>query len=59
MSRNTWAVVCAILAVIIAWILVDLAFSLLWFIGKLVIVAVVAVVVFTLLRSLIGRRTDR
>ncbi|GEK81232.1 hypothetical protein [Agrococcus baldri] len=57
MSRNAWAVICAILAVIIAWIVVDLVFSLLWFIGKLVIVALVAVVVFFLLRSLIGRRS--
>jgi predicted lysophospholipase L1 biosynthesis ABC-type transport system permease subunit len=59
MSRTAWAVICAILAVIIAWILVDVVFSLLWFIGKLVIVAVVAVVVFVALRSLIGRRDDR
>lgn len=59
MSRNIWAVVCAIVAVVIAWILVDLVFSLLWFIGKLVIVGIVAVVVFFLLRSLLGRRTDR
>ena len=56
MSRTAWAVICAILAVIIAWIVVDVVFSLLWFIGKLAIVAVVAVVVFVALRSLIGRR---
>ncbi|HET8867422.1 MAG TPA: hypothetical protein VFM87_03750 [Agrococcus sp.] len=58
MSRTAWAVICAILAVIIAWIIVDVAFSLLWLIGKLVIVAVVAVVVFFVLRSLIGRRSS-
>ncbi|MBO1768700.1 hypothetical protein [Agrococcus sp. TF02-05] len=57
MSRTAWAVICAILAVIIAWIVVDVVFSLLWFIGKLAIVAVVAVVVFVALRSLIGRRS--
>lgn len=58
MSRTAWAVICAIVAVVIAWILVDVVFSLLWFIGKLAIVAVVAVVVFFALRSLIGRRAD-
>lgn len=58
MSRTAWAVVCAIVAVVIAWLIVDVVFSLLWFIGKLVIVAVVAVVVFFVLRSLIGRRTS-
>ncbi|MCR8671645.1 hypothetical protein [Agrococcus sp. HG114] len=59
MSRTAWAVVCAILAVIVAWILVDVVFSLLWFIGKLAIVAVVAVVVFLVLRSLVGRASER
>lgn len=59
MSRTAWAVICAILAVIIAWIVVDVVFSLLWFIGKLAIVAVVAVVVFFALRSLIGSRAER
>lgn len=59
MSRTAWAVICAIVAVVIAWILVDVVFSLLWFIGKLAIVAVVAVVVFFALRSLIGRRAER
>jgi hypothetical protein len=58
-TRTAWAVVCAILAVIIAWIVVDVVFSLLWFIGKLAIVAVVAVVVFLALRSLVGRRGER
>lgn len=58
MSRTAWAVICAIVAVVIAWILVDVVFSLLWFIGKLAIVAVVAVVVFFALRSLIGRLAD-
>ena len=59
MSRTAWAVICAILAVIIAWIVVDVVFSVLWFIGKLAIVAVVSVIVFFALRSLIGRRAER
>ncbi|SFS18202.1 hypothetical protein SAMN04487783_2566 [Agrococcus baldri] len=58
MSRTVWAVICAIVAIVIAWLIVDVVFSLLWFIGKLVIVAVVAVVVFFVLRSLIGRRSS-
>ncbi|GAA1751668.1 hypothetical protein [Agromyces humatus] len=55
MSRTIWTVIGVILAVIIAWILVDVLFSLLWFIGKLAIVAVVAVIVFFVMRSAIGR----
>ncbi len=55
MSRTVWTVIGVIVAVIIAWILVDVLFSLLWFIGKLAIVAVVAVIVFLVLRSAVGR----
>lgn len=56
MSRTVWTVIGVIVAVVIAWFLVDVLFSLLWFIGKLVIVAVVAVVVFFVLRSVFARR---
>ena len=42
-----------IVAVIIAWFLVDVLFSLLWFIGKLAIVAVVAVIVFFVIRAFV------
>ena len=52
MSRTVWTVIGVIVAVIVAWFLVDVLFSLLWFIGKLAIVAVVAVVVFLVLRNL-------
>lgn len=54
MSRTVWTVLGVIAAVVIAWILVDVLFSLLWFIGKLAIVAVVAVIVFFVLRSVFG-----
>ncbi len=50
MSRTVWTVIGVIVAVIVAWFLVDVLFSLLWFIGKLAIVAVVAVLVFFALR---------
>ena len=59
MSRTVWTVLGVIVAVIVAWFLVDLLFSLLWFIGKLAIVAVVAVVVFFVLRALVRPSDDR
>ena len=59
MSRTVWTVLGVILAVIIAWFVVDLLFSLLWFIGKLAIVAVVAVIVFFVLRALVRPFDDR
>ena len=54
MSRTVWTVIRVIAAVVIAWCAVDLAFSVLWFIGKLAIVLVVAVVVFFVLRAVFG-----
>ncbi|MGW4928160.1 hypothetical protein ACWEOH_03330 [Agromyces sp. NPDC004153] len=59
MSRTLWTVLGVIVAVIVAWFLVDLLFSLLWFIGKLAIVAVVAVIVFFVLRALVRPSDDR
>ena len=58
MSRTVWTVIGVIVAVIIAWFVVDLLFSLLWFIGKLAIVAVVAVIVFFVLRALVRPSDD-
>ena len=59
MSRTVWTVIGVIVAVVIAWFLVDVVFSLLWFIAKLAIVAVVAVVVFFVLRALVRPSDDR
>jgi hypothetical protein len=59
MSRTVWTVIGVIAAVIIAWFLVDVVFSVLWFIVKLVIVAVVAVVVFFALRAWLRPSEDR
>lgn len=59
MSRTIWIVLGVIASVVIAWFLVDLVFSVVWFVVKLAIVAVVAVVVFFLLRSWLGRASDR
>ncbi|WP_341976744.1 hypothetical protein [Microbacterium sp. LWO13-1.2] len=53
MTKNSlWTVVGVVIAVVIAWWIVGALFSLLWFIAKLAIVAVVAVVVFFVLRNL-------
>lgn len=59
-SRTAWTVLGVIAAVLIAWFLVDLLFSVVWFVFRLAIVAVVAVIVFFVLRSMVARRsTDR
>ena len=59
MNKSTvWTIVGVIVAVVIAWFLVDIVFSLLWFIGKVVVVAVVAVIVFFVLRMLFARGDD-
>ena len=59
MNKSTvWTVLGVIAAIVIAWILVDVLFSLLWFIGKIVIVGIVAVIVFLVLRSIFSRRDD-
>lgn len=53
MEKSTiWTVVGVIVAIAIAWFVVSIVFSLLWFIGKIAIVAVVAVLVFFGLRAL-------
>lgn len=54
MKKNSlWTIVGVIIAVVVAWWLVSALFSLLWFVVKLVIVAVVAVGVYFLLRNLL------
>lgn len=53
-----WTILGVIVAVVIAWVLVNALFSLLWFIGKLIIVAVVAVLVFFALRGIFARSED-
>ena len=57
MNKSTlWTVIGVIAAVIIAWVLVDVLFSVLWFIGKLIIVAIVAAIVFFVLRSMFSSK---
>ena len=59
MSRTVWIVLGVIASVVIAWFVVDLVFSVVWFIVKLAVVAVVAVAVFFALRAWLGRTSDR
>jgi hypothetical protein len=56
-SRTAWIVIGVIAAVLIAWLVVDLLFSVVWFIVKLAIVVVLAGVVFLALRSMLARRS--
>ena len=53
--KNLWPILGGIFAIVIAWWLVSVLFSLIWFIAKLVIVAVVAVLVYFALRGLLAR----
>lgn len=53
MNRSSlWTIVGVVAAVVIAWFLVDVLFRLAWLIAKLGMVAVVAVVVYFVLRLL-------
>ena len=57
MNKSTlWTIVGVVVAVIIAWALVNVLFSLLWFVVKLAVVAVVAVGVFLVLRGVSSGR---
>lgn len=59
MSKNSiWTIIGVIVAVVIAWWIVSALFSILWFIAKLGIVAIVAVLVLFALRSLFSRTPD-
>lgn len=59
MTRTLWIVLGVIASVVIAWFVVDLVFSVVWFVVKLVVVALVAVAVFFALRAWLGRSSDR
>ncbi len=50
-----WTVLGVVAAIVIAWFLVDALLSLAWFIAKLAIVLVVAVIVFFALRAVFSR----
>lgn len=48
-----------IVAIVIAWWLVNLLFALIWFVVKLIIVAFVAALVYFALRGLVRGRNSR
>jgi hypothetical protein len=54
-SGTIWTVLGVIVAIVIAWFLVNALLSLIWFIAKLAIVLVVAAIVFFALRALFSR----
>jgi uncharacterized membrane protein YeaQ/YmgE (transglycosylase-associated protein family) len=59
MNKSTiWTVLGVIGAVVIAWFLVNVLFSVIAFAFKLLIVAVVAVIVFFVLRAIFVRGRD-
>jgi hypothetical protein len=58
MTKNIWTILGVILAVVIAWWIVTALFSVLAFFFKLAIVAVVAVVVYLVLRGVFSRSDD-
>ncbi|MGN7188487.1 hypothetical protein [Microbacterium enclense] len=57
MRKSTlWTIVGVVVAVIIAWVLVNVLFSLIAFAFRLAAVAVVALIVFFILRAVFARR---
>ncbi len=50
-----WTILGVIVAIVIAWFLVNALLSLAWFVVKLAIVLVVAVIVFFALRAVFSR----
>ncbi len=57
MRKSTlWTVLGVIVAIIIAWFLVNILFSLIAFAFRLLAVAVVALIVYLVLRALFARR---
>jgi di/tricarboxylate transporter len=58
-ASNLWTIVGVIVAVVIAWFVVDFALHLAYLLWKLALVAIVAVIVFFVLRVLFrsGRKS--
>lgn len=54
--RNLWTILGVIAAVVIAWFLVDFALHFMYLVFRVVLVAIVAVVVYFMLRMLLRQR---
>ena len=57
-TGSIWTILGVIVAVVIAWFLIELLFSVMWLIAKLAAVALVAVLVFFALRALFRGARD-
>lgn len=55
MTRNLGTILGVIVAVVIAWFVVDLALHFVYLVFRVVLVAIVAVVVFFVLRHLLSK----
>lgn len=56
MTKNTlWTAVGVVVSVILAWWVVSAVFSLVWFVVKLIVVAIVAVIAFFALRAFFAK----
>lgn len=51
-----WTVIGAIVAVVVAWFVVDLALSMMWFMFRVGAVLIVGVIIFFVLRHMFTRR---
>ncbi len=58
MSKNLVTILGVIAAIVIAWFLVDFTLHFIYFVFRLVLVAIVAVVVFLVLRFLLWRNSS-
>ncbi len=58
MNRTVTTIIGVVAAIVIAWFLVNILFSFIFFVVKLLIVAFVAVLVYFALRGILGRATD-
>ncbi|SDR84473.1 hypothetical protein SAMN04489752_0407 [Brevibacterium siliguriense] len=57
---TVWSIIGAIIAIIIAWWAVNVAFSIAWFLVKAIITVVVALAIFGLIKaSLTSKDRDR
>ncbi|GAA1738660.1 hypothetical protein [Microbacterium paludicola] len=57
-TGSIWTILGVVVAVVIAWWLIEALFRLMFWMAKLGAVAVVAVVVFFVLRAIFSRRED-
>lgn len=56
--RTVWTVLGVVVAVVIAWFLVDALLHVAWFVARLAMVAVVAAIVFVVLRLLLRKPAE-